>query len=1454
MLIQGSKNEWLPILPRLKLGAYLLKRQRIDGSFGSLEETYWAITALAHLDLLDSIDKDGLVKYIMTCKRINGFAPSPHDSEIDLYSIFYAISSLFLIGKQSLLSIEEFETIYKNIFNFQRKSGGFAHCNLDFCPICKAKPSHKSTFYAIFSIKLLYEISPTDDKKMMKGYLAKPMPKKDIQQVFHFLSLLLLNHVEDIDEDSISNLINLQRPDGSFSSLEYTFWVVYCLDRLKRLRNINKGKVFEYIRGCQREDKSFSDEKDSIRPEQLSIKETAFAYLSLSMIWNELVDYIENKLFIQLYTNEKILLEEFAEECFVRSDLIIYIVKQLMKYEWFNVEIRDSIDFIKEYIRKFDAISKRIAVDILKYIAHQDFVNLSELASNYSATDYSKGLERVVAVANQLLEKKFIIGEVKWNKRFFRVTGFLHGVLPGKVLVKLNQIPYHEVTIEKEQIPVEKKRIEDVIERIKPLTEKIKAEIDNLLDINEVDLAKEHLKEDITSALEILNNSNRTIQTNLSKFQYLNGDYSQFLMKDWVEIYQKTRESILTIEKLYLKKIQKKERIVQILKELEDFQEFVQEQLNRITEDLNFTIKLFQTACEEKTLEFKKAEIRENLNAISLSVERITPQLRTQAANLSKASIELRRSQETSQMDALEPLEKWLESMWMKKRKNTIKIISDIKAQLNAREDLEDNINTRRKIFNSKLRELSILIDSKLDSTQFLTATTTLNEKTEAILKFLSESNQFILAFIQDTASYLEGFQLTVEDLYDDWSRLILENMRNELISVKSDLEAKILSERELNKNTQLNKLIEKNISELKEYIVAMENELLNILEEGKLSTVMTEIKHKNTEIEDLLKSCNKQIQNFIKKTSQEFQNFPDTSQVTIHKWTLFMESFRRNLNLTSYKIINKLLVKMIFAVAPMFRGGRIQLNYLASKLNMKKNEIEDRIIHLISIAKLEGQYDKDKEEIIPLTDELKLLLKFEESIKEEMDSLKLDYDRTIRLFETSCRKRQLDEKVTEEIIDRTRNILSRKYKTEMNINQQIKNLPQHIDLQILVDKWLIQKLNVEQNLALIKTKIDKRRQFKEKITQYIQKVSAKINDMATPIETKINSGQYLEADKILSKQMGYIEPDLKKYNHDLKLIVEKTSNELARFDLVVADLLTHWSHEKTRLKTDLSDTISRLKEKINEGLVKEYKLELKELIRNSSLILKNFINTYEKNIEDILQKGELRTPLTNLADFHRKFTKEMKNCQLYLNRFINEKSKSLKIFKDTIDSLMTRWNFSKQELQKTFQETYLQLENQLLIKYLQDKQIAYTTSRLSLTTIFNDLKRLKLKRSELRQRLTSLIAAEKLSGRFDPNSDEYIFPSSRIEEAHLERPPESLLNNETPSTPLHPDLWARTVGIFKEWYPVMGSLGGLTTLSVTLYSLTGNLLAAILIPCTVLPAIFIYVIYSHYRKQKKMT
>ena len=1449
MFAPPSKIERIEILPKLELGEYFLKHQRIDGGFGSLEETYFAVSALSYIRMIESIDRDALLKYILDCKRVNGFAANPHESEIDLHSLFYAINILFLIRKQKVLSMDEFESMYNNIFNFQKKNGGFSHCNLDFCPICKGKATLKSTYFAILVLKLLYDIKSPDEKRIL-AYLSKNKSKNDVQQTFRLLSLLLLDHIEDVEETSITNLINLQQTNGGFGSIEYSFWVLYCLDTLKRLRNINKGKVFEYIRSHRKEDGSFFDEKQD-PSDQFNISTTAWSTITLTILWNELIEYIEQKILIEIYSNERVLIENIAEECFVRFDLVVYIIKQLMRYDWFKVKIRDTVDIFKDYIKKFDAVSRRIAVYILKYIVNQNVVNLSELAKSFSATDYSKALQRVIAVSTKLIEEKFIIGEIKWNKRFFRVTAFLNGVLPGKALVRASQIPYHEVTVEKGQIPIEQRRIQETIDRIKPITDRIRSEIDNLLDLSEVELAKTHLKKDITEALRILNSSNQNIEMNVSKFQYLNGEYTHFLMRDWVSIYHKTKETLLEIEKEYLKKIEKKEEVVQILKDLESFQNYVQNQLNTITEELNTTQKLFQKVCEENALELKKVEIKRNLDNISISVERITPQLREQAANLYRASSRLRLSQDSSQLNALQPLEKWLESMWMKKRKNTIKVIKDLKGQLNAREELQENIKNRRELFEFKLRELSKLIDSIIESNQFMTANTTLHKRTEAILNYLSESNQYVLNYIQDTASYLEGFQLTIDDLYQEWSKTTLENMRNELISAKSDLEKKILSKRELDKNDQLINLIEKNILELKQAAESMERNLFDFIEHQKLSGIVKEIKRNRAEIDELMKYLNLDVNAFIKKTAQqEFPNFPETSQVTLHKWKLFKESYKRNLSLISDKIKNETIIKLLFAVAPIFRGGRVKLDYLTSKLNLKKDEIEDRTVYLISVGKLEAQFDKETNEIIPLTSELKAILKFERIIQAEMESLKKEYERTRRLFETSCRKRQLDDKVIDEIIDRTRGVLSKKYETEVAVEKKIKELPRHIDLDLLLEKWSKQKVDVEQNLALIKSKITQRMKFKEKIAQYVKKIKSQMNEISSPIEMKIDFGEILEASKLLSKNINLVEQQIKKTDQDLKIHIKKISNDLDRFDLVVVDLLNYWIHEKTKLKTNLSDLNARLKEKINETLNNQYKKELEEMIHNCNIILNNFLNDYEKDVEILIHKGELLASLSNLHNFHKKFIKIDKNCQYQIKRFIITKSKSLKNFKDTVNSLVTRWELQRQEHQKSFQENYLQLENQLIIKYLQIQQTVFTTRKLSMAELS---KKLHIKKNELRQRFISLITAEKLSGKIDPNTDEFIFPSSRIQDAELERPPIAI-RPETPSTPLKHRIYDKFADLIRKWYPIIGSVGSVGSITVITYSTTGNLILALLIPAIVFPTLFLYVLINHYKQKDQET
>ncbi|MHA1266728.1 MAG: prenyltransferase/squalene oxidase repeat-containing protein [Candidatus Helarchaeota archaeon] len=1446
MLFPISKIDRIQILPSLKLGEYLLKHQRVDGSFGNLADTFWAVFALAYLRMVDSVDKDSLLKYVLDCKRINGFAANSHESEIDLHSIFYAVNILFLINKQKILSIEEYESIYQTIFNFQRKNGGFAHCNLDFCPICKGRASLKSTFFAISCLKHLYDINSIDANKIL-GFLSKKISKNDANQAFRLLSLLLLDHIEEIEEASITSLINLQESNGGFKNLEFSFWVVYSLDILKRLRNINKGKLFEYLRSCQKADGGFSALREEDHTAQLNIRTTAWATITLLIIWNELVDFIEQKLLLEIYTKERILLEEIAEQCYIKFDVIVFLVKNLMRYDWFRVEIKDTTDIFKEYVKKFDAVSRRIAIYIVKYIVNQNFVNLSELAKMFNASNYSKALQRVISVAETLLKEKFIIGEIKWNKRFFRVTAFLNGVLPGKALVRYAQIPYHEVIVEKSQVPIEQRRIQETIEIIKPFTEKIRSEIDNLLDLNEVELAKTHLKKNITEALRILNSSNQNIESNLSKFQYLNGEYTHYLMKDWISIYHQTKNSLLQIEKEYLVKIQNKERIVQILRELEKFQIYVQEQLNTITDELNTTQKMFQQACEEQTLEHKKDEIKKRLDSLTYSVEQITPQLRQQASRLFKASGELRQTQNASQTGALQPLEKWLESMWMKKRKNTLKIITDIKAHLNGRNELKQKIMERHEVFESKLDELKKIINTIIESNQFSTANTILNEKTEEILNYLSDSNYYILNFIQDTSSYLEGFQVTVTDIFENWSKTLLENMRNELNSVKKDLEEKILSKKELERVSQLKVIIEKNITEVKNAIASMEKKLFEFLQSPNYIDVLKKLKSESNQIEEMQKVMSKEIEEFIKTTLSEFQNFHKNSKVVQHKWFVFQESLKQNISLISDKIKNMLILKLLLNSAPLFRGGRIKFDYLASKLNLKKDEIEDRVVYLVSIGKLEAQFDKENNEVIPLTTELKKILQFERMVKNEMESLKKEYERTKRLFETSCKKRQLDDKVIEEIIGRTKGVLSQKYKTEVTIEERLKQLPQHIDLDLLLNKWLSQKANVEHDLNAIKQKITKRLEFKEKLLQSIKKIKSHIDELPSPIEMKIDFGDILEADKLLSKNINQIENEIRKYDKDLKLMVKKISNYLVRFDLVVADLLVQWSYEKTKLKTDLSAINARLKERINESLTVQFRDELDSLIHNCNAIVTNFLSNYEKEVNLLIQKGEIPASLSSLKNYHKKYEKIEENCESQLKYFINSKSKTLKSFKDTAILLLSRWELSKQEHQRTFQENYLQLENQVIIKYLQIHQTVFETTRLSLSKIS---KKLHMKKNELRQRFIALISAKNLTGKLDPNTDEYIFPQDKIQDAKLESPPTSLIQTELPSIPLKNAFWLRIMDLFRKWYYIIGSVGSVTSASITLYVFTNNIILPLLIPSLVFPTLFIYAYYTQHKKK----
>ncbi|MDD1777805.1 MAG: hypothetical protein LUQ65_06500, partial [Candidatus Helarchaeota archaeon] len=181
--------------------------------------------------------------------------------------------------------------------------------------------------------------------------------------------------------------------------------------------------------------------------------------------------------------------------------------------------------------------------------------------------------------------------------------------------------------------------------------------------------------------------------------------------------------------------------------------------------------------------------------------------------------------------------------------------------------------------------------------------------------------------------------------------------------------------------------------------------------------------------------------------------------------------------------------------------------------------------------------------------------------------------------------------------------------------------------------------------------------------------------------------------------------------------------------------------------------------------------------------------------------------------------------------------------------TLTARWDSSKQEHQKTFQETYLQLENQLIIKFLQIQQNVFTASSLSMAIIAN---KVGIKKNELRQRFIALLAAEKLAGRLDSTTDEYIFPTARIEVARSERPPQMAEEAEIPLMPLASLLGERFTEILKKWYPIIGTISAVTSLTIAVYSIFHILWVAILIPSLFFPLIFIYALYTRFLRKRK--
>ncbi|MFX1311632.1 MAG: hypothetical protein ACFFHD_03330 [Promethearchaeota archaeon] len=235
----------------------------------------------------------------------------------------------------------------------------------------------------------------------------------------------------------------------------------------------------------------------------------------------------------------------------------------------------------------------------------------------------------------------------------------------------------------------------------------------------------------------------------------------------------------------------------------------------------------------------------------------------------------------------------------------------------------EDIIKRKEEYFNEKLNQSKNDIEKEIKN---------LTSKTADSEKLIPEIREF---YVKRKNEFLNDYNNKMEKINEQLELLKNESFREKLLTFIN------------NKKIHLSQLLGNLERKVEEHIEIKEFKRINVIIQKRAKSIESEIKEINKTASDKIKEFNKQSKNFnqiSKFILKDFDNFINE----------FLEILNEKMKSLERLILKAYIEMSIKAVANEY----LTIGFLNQELKIKKQNIQDHLLYLISEEKLKGRYD----------------------------------------------------------------------------------------------------------------------------------------------------------------------------------------------------------------------------------------------------------------------------------------------------------------------------------------------------------------------------------------------------------------------------------------------------------------------------------------------------------------
>ncbi|MHA1385622.1 MAG: hypothetical protein ACTSR3_17850, partial [Candidatus Helarchaeota archaeon] len=581
--------------------------------------------------------------------------------------------------------------------------------------------------------------------------------------------------------------------------------------------------------------------------------------------------------------------------------------------------------------------------------------------------------------------------------------------------------------------------------------------------------------------------------------------------------------------------------------------------------------------------------------------------------------------------------------------------------------------------------------------------------------------------------------------------------------------------------------------------------------------------------------NANEEINNFIKETAANFPNFRDTINISVHKWQTFLDSLPTVFNQVTDQTLENFTINLTKILSKPENGGRVKFEDLSRILGLNINQIRALLEKLISVSNLEAKFEDKR--VIPLTEENKMQLEFEERIEQFQNEMTLNFDKISNFFITSYERKQLDNnelEIRERIAEFKNLITTNDNELKNKFDKQIKN---PFNDQIMFNwKELLGDLNTKVD-NIIKT-LDTRNEYKNSFLEKIQNFKNKLEDISDSILSKIQDKNELPKliDK-LSSRVDELRLEITEQRNIFKTNINERSKIVDNFDKIIEDAHQSFITETDKIFSDLKNLKRKLEDKIFEKQQEAEKEKLKDKIKNHEQEFRELVDVMDKEVYNIIETGNLSEAATTLKQSYENLKTYIKTADNSISEFIKMNSRIHRNFKNSCVLILRDWK--TKDLEALLNKAYTVLQDRVIIRNIEYAERAFHGNRVKVDALAS---KINMKPKIFKERLFDILGtSEELKGKLDLRTNEYVF-----------RPDEEPKNIPTTVLPVPVEKENSFFDVIGQLAPFFTIFAGIATVTWYVWNFTNEFLYTILVPIIGLPLAFI-IMGIYYKKIKNV-